>query len=81
MGHRDRSWRPTVAVRFAEARPRGRASATHVRASTEFDGPLALLLSLIEQRQLDVLTVPLGDLAGAYLDALATLETRPAAAT
>ena len=38
-----------------------------------FDGPLALLLSLIEQRQLDVLTVPLGDLTAAYLDALATL--------
>ena len=40
----------------------------------EFDGPLALLLSLIEARQLDVLTVPLGALADAYLDALATLE-------
>jgi segregation and condensation protein A len=38
-----------------------------------FEGPLALLLSLIEQRQLDVLTVPLGDLCGAYLEALATL--------
>jgi segregation and condensation protein A len=38
-----------------------------------FDGPLALLLSLIEQRQLDVLSVPLGDLTAAYLDALATL--------
>ncbi len=40
-----------------------------------FDGPLALLLSLIEARQLDVLTVPLGGLADAYLDALATLDT------
>ena len=39
-----------------------------------FDGPLALLLSLIEARQLDVLTVPLGALADAYLDALATLD-------
>jgi segregation and condensation protein A len=47
---------------------------THVR-SDYFDGPLALLLSLIEQRQLDVLTVRLGDLAGAYLDALARIET------
>ena len=37
-------------------------------------GPLALLLTLIEQRQLDVLTVRLGDLAGAYLDALARIE-------
>jgi segregation and condensation protein A len=47
--------------------------ATHVRMG-EFDGPLALLLALIEARQLDVLTVPLGGLAEAYLDALATLE-------
>lgn len=47
---------------------------THVR-SDYFDGPLALLLALIEQRQLDVLTVRLGDLAGAYLDALARIET------
>jgi segregation and condensation protein A len=38
-----------------------------------FDGPLALLLALIEQRQLDVLTVPLAALAGAYLEALASL--------
>jgi segregation and condensation protein A len=38
-----------------------------------FDGPLGLLLSLIEARQLDVLTVPLGALAGAYLEALAGL--------
>ena len=40
----------------------------------EFEGPLALLLSLIEARQLDVLTVPLGALADAYLDALGRLE-------
>jgi segregation and condensation protein A len=40
-----------------------------------FDGPLALLLSLIEARQLDVLTVPLGGLAAAYLEALAALDT------
>jgi len=46
---------------------------THVRIEA-FDGPLALLLALIEARQLDVLTVPLGALAEAYLDALATLE-------
>ena len=39
-----------------------------------FDGPLALLLALIEARQLDVLTVPLGGLAGAYLEALSGLE-------
>ena len=49
-------------------------TATQVQIA-EFDGPLALLLSLIEARQLDVLTVPLGGLADAYLDALAGLET------
>jgi segregation and condensation protein A len=49
------------------------ASITHVRLEA-FDGPLALLLAVIEARQLDVLTVPLGGLAEAYLDALATLE-------
>lgn len=49
---------------------------THVRLEA-FDGPLALLLALIEQRQLDVLEVPLGDLAGAYLEALSGLgDTR-----
>jgi segregation and condensation protein A len=48
-------------------------STTHVRLDA-FDGPLALLLAVIEARQLDVLTVPLGGLAAAYLDALATLE-------
>jgi segregation and condensation protein A len=46
---------------------------TQVRLE-EFDGPLGLLLSLIEARQLDILTVPLGALAGAYLEALARLE-------
>ncbi len=39
-----------------------------------YDGPLALLLGLIEQRELDILEVPLGDLAGAYLEALASLD-------
>ncbi len=39
-----------------------------------FDGPLALLLALIEARQMDVLTVPLGALADAYLDALGSLD-------
>jgi segregation and condensation protein A len=48
-------------------------AATHVTLPV-FDGPLALLLALIEARQLDVLTVPLGALAEAYLDALAALD-------
>jgi len=47
--------------------------ATQVRLS-EFEGPLGLLLSLIEARRMEVLDVPLGSLAEAYLDALATIE-------
>jgi segregation and condensation protein A len=63
----------TLAVEISFATGRRPEDATHVRLEV-FDGPLALLLSLIEQRQLDVLTVRLGDLAGAYLDALARIE-------
>jgi segregation and condensation protein A len=48
-------------------------NATHVRFD-EWEGPLGLLLSLIEARRLDVLSVSLGGLAEAYLDALASLE-------
>jgi segregation and condensation protein A len=36
-----------------------------------FEGPLQLLLHLIESRQLDVLTVPLSDVADAYVEHLA----------
>jgi segregation and condensation protein A len=62
---------PGPSVTFGDGRrPEVR---TKVRLE-EFDGPLGLLLSLIEARQLDVLTVPLGPLAGAYLEALARLE-------
>jgi segregation and condensation protein A len=60
------------AVVFGEGR-RPDATTTHVQMA-EFQGPLGLLLALIEARQLDVLTVPLGALAEAYLDALASLE-------
>jgi segregation and condensation protein A len=62
---------PMPSVAFGDGR-RPEASTRVTLAA--FDGPLALLLSLIEARQLDVLTVPLGALADAYLDALATLE-------
>ena len=52
---------------------RGRDWATHV-AIAEWEGPLGLLLSLIEARRFDVLTVPLGGVAEAYLEALAAIE-------
>ena len=54
-----------------DARPE-RAALVQLEGSG-FEGPLALLLSLIEQRQLDVLDVPLGELAGAYLEAISRL--------
>lgn len=60
------------AVQFGAGRRPETATTVQV---AEFDGPLALLLALIEARQLDVLTVPLGGLADAYLDALAGLES------
>jgi segregation and condensation protein A len=60
---------PSVELDHA-ARPE---AAAHVRLE-DWEGPLGLLLALIEARELDVLTVPLGSLASAYLDALATLQ-------
>ena len=43
-----------------------------------FSGPLAVLLQLIESRQLDVLTVPLAELADGYIAHLATSPIDPA---
>jgi segregation and condensation protein A len=63
--------RGDTAVRITRAAHPDRAA--HVSLEG-YDGPLALLLGLIEQRELDILEVPLGDLAGAYLDALADLD-------
>jgi segregation and condensation protein A len=63
--------RGDMAVRIAQASHPDRA--THVSLEG-YDGPLALLLGLIEQRQLDILDVSLGELAGAYLEALAGLD-------
>jgi segregation and condensation protein A len=48
-------------------------TATQVRLEA-WEGPIGLLLALVEGRRLDVRTVRLGELAGAYLEALATLE-------
>jgi len=59
------------AVVFGEGRRPEAVTRVQLEA---FDGPLALLLALIEARQLDVLTVPLGALAEGYLDALVTLD-------
>ena len=61
----------TTSVVFgARRRPE---DATEIRLP-DWEGPLGLLLALVETRRLDVMAVPLGALAEAYLDALATLE-------
>jgi segregation and condensation protein A len=43
-----------------------------------FDGPLDLLLELVEEKKLDILTVRLGDLADAYLARVRALDALPA---
>lgn len=63
---------PLSSVVFGAGR---RPEASTLVTLPDFDGPLGLLLALIESQRLDVLTVPLGALAGAYLEALATLES------
>jgi segregation and condensation protein A len=62
--------RERPAVRFTEAARPEAAIQVELEA---FEGPLGLLLALIEARRLDVLTVPLAALAEAYLEALAEL--------
>ena len=62
---------PRPAIVFGEGRRPEHMTRVQLE---EFDGPLGLLLALIESQKLDVLSVPLGVLAGAYLEALATLE-------
>ena len=44
----------------------------------DFDGPLELLLELVEEKKLDILTVRLGDLADAYLARVRALAALPA---
>jgi len=61
----------TPSITFAAGRVP--ESATRVELPA-WEGPLGLLLALVESRRMDVLTVPLGALAEAYLDALAGLD-------
>jgi segregation and condensation protein A len=49
------------------------------RVSVEgFDGPLDLLLELVEEKKLDILTVRLGDLADTYLARVRAMAALPA---
>jgi segregation and condensation protein A len=49
------------------------------RVSVEgFDGPLDLLLELVEEKKLDIITVRLGDLADAYLARVRAMPALPA---
>ena len=43
-----------------------------------FDGPLEMLLELVEEKKLDILTVRLGDLADGYLARVHALSQLPA---
>src|SRR2546430_17412042 len=43
-----------------------------------FDGPLEMLLELVEEKKLDILTVRLGDLADAYLARVRAMAALPA---
>src|SRR6476661_4249101 len=43
-----------------------------------FDGPLDLLLELVEEKKLDILTVRLGDLADTYLARVRAMTALPA---
>src|SRR2546430_9838619 len=43
-----------------------------------FDGPLDLLLELVEEKKLDILTVRLGDLADEYLARVRAMPSLPA---
>ncbi|MEZ4596432.1 MAG: ScpA family protein [Chloroflexota bacterium] len=82
-GRSDAGARPTPTAALPRLGPGGLAlsvaagahpeRATHIRTEG-FEGPLGLLLALIEERRLDILTVPLGELAAAYLDAIATMD-------
>ncbi len=66
------TWVATLAPSVRITADRRPEAATQVSLAS-FDGPFGLLLSLIEARRLDVMTVPLGALTEAYLDALAAL--------
>jgi segregation and condensation protein A len=64
---------PQEAPGIAFADRRRPEDATQVRLAG-WEGPLGLLLALVEAHRFDVLDVPLGALAEAYLDAIAGLE-------
>jgi chromatin segregation and condensation protein Rec8/ScpA/Scc1 (kleisin family) len=60
-----------ISIEAAEAVAVPVGDAEFTVALPVFEGPLQLLLHLIESRQLDVLTVPLAEVADAYVAHLA----------
>jgi segregation and condensation protein A len=60
-----------ISIEVAEAVAVPVGDAEFTLALPVFEGPLQLLLHLIESRQLDVLTVPLAEVADAYVEHLA----------
>ena len=69
MTHPDRMQPIPVESELPVAVPVGEGEFT--LALPVFEGPLQLLLHLIESRQLDILTVPLAEVADAYVEHLA----------
>ncbi len=63
--------RRSIPVEADAAVPLAVGDAEFSLALPAFEGPLQLLLHLIESRQLDILTVPLADVADAYVEHLA----------
>lgn len=66
------------AVDAVSIRPSGEQEPAFEVQLATFSGPLGVLLHLIESRQLDVLTVPLAELADAYVAHLAEHPVDPA---
>ena len=66
---------PAAALPISDASPGDPGFAVDLPV---FSGPLAVLLHMIESRQLDILTVPLAELADGYVAHLASNPVEPA---
>src|SRR5438105_12084380 len=72
-----RPWMRTTACCEMPSAPMLESRAPHVSVDG-FEGPLDLLLELIEEQRLDILTVRLGDLAETYLARVRAMAELPA---
>ncbi|MBN1606936.1 MAG: segregation/condensation protein A [Polyangiaceae bacterium] len=67
---------PTTSARGADAQaPNGSRTAVGYSVSLpEFDGPLDLLLSLIQEHELDILDIPIGFIATKYVEYITLMQ-------